>query len=295
MQISHVIRGEEWLPSAPLHVLLYKYLGLEEYMPQFAHLPLLLRPDGNGKLSKRDGDRLGFPVFPLRWIDPKSGEVSSGYRESGYLPAAFINMLSLLGWNPGDDKEIFSMSELIESFSLERVSKSGAKFDVEKAQWFNHQYIMKLSPKALSEYLFPILAENDQHSDPSFVIQVCALIQDRVSLIPDLWKQSSFFFLDPDSYDENVISKIWKSDTSLILRDFAEFLQYIEPFDKETLEFQIKEFVAKKGIGIGQLMNPFRLAVVGSNFGPGMIDIAALLGKERVISRIRKGINVIKI
>jgi glutamyl-tRNA synthetase len=154
---------------------------------------------------------------------------------------------------------------------------------------------MKLSPKALSEYLFPILAENDQHSDPSFVIQVCALIQDRVSLIPDLWKQSSFFFLDPDSYDENVISKIWKSDTSLILRDFAEFLQYIEPFDKETLEFQIKEFVAKKGIGIGQLMNPFRLAVVGSNFGPGMIDIAALLGKERVISRIRKGINVIKI
>ena len=295
MKISHVIRGEEWLPSAPLHVLLYRYFGWEKEMPEFAHLPLLLKPDGNGKLSKRDGDRLGFPVFPLRWTDPKSGEVSSGYRESGYLPEAFINMLALLGWNPGTEQELFSIDELISNFSIERVSKSGAKFDLEKAHWFNHQYLSKKSSSDLAILLKPILVEKNIEFSIEYVEQVCALIHDRVVLIPDLWTQSNFFFLEPESYDEKVVAKIWKTETPTLLAEYIPILEAIEPFNKENIEVQTKEFVQAKGIGMGQLMNPFRLTIVGTNAGPGMMDMAAVIGKEYIIRRIQKGIKIISV
>jgi len=295
MQISHVIRGEEWLPSAPLHVLLYRYLGWEKEMPEFAHLPLLLKPDGNGKLSKRDGDRLGFPVFPLRWVDPKSGEVSSGYRESGYLPEAFINMLAFLGWNPGTEKELFTMDELVNDFSIERVSKSGAKFDVEKAHWYNHQYLSKKTPAELARFLIPMLQEKNIDACTEYVEQVCTLIHDRSVLIPDLWNQSHFFFLDPESYDEKVVSKIWKAETPALLIAYIQVLESAEPFTKENIELITKEFVQNKGIGMGQLMNPLRLTVVGTNAGPGMMDMMAVIGKEFILPRIQMGIDKISL
>lgn len=294
MKISHVIRGEEWLPSAPLHVLLYRYLGWEKEMPEFAHLPLLLKPDGNGKLSKRDGDRLGFPVFPLRWTDPKSGELSSGYRESGYLPEAFINMLAFLGWNPGTEQELFTLDELVEQFSIERVSKSGAKFDVEKAHWYNHQYLSKKTPAELAKLLIPILKEKSIEVCPEYVEQVCALIHDRAVLIPDLWTQSHFFFLDPESYDEKVVAKIWKAETPALLSEYIQVLDATKPFTKENIEINTKAFVEGKGMGMGPLMNPFRLTVVGTNAGPGMMEMAAVIGKEFIIPRIKNGIEKIK-
>jgi glutamyl-tRNA synthetase len=295
MKISHVIRGEEWLPSAPLHVLLYRYLGWEKDMPEFAHLPLLLKPDGNGKLSKRDGDRLGFPVFPLRWTDPKSGEVSSGYRESGYLPEAFINMLAFLGWNPGTEQELFTLDELVEHFSIERVSKSGAKFDVEKAHWYNHQYLSKKTPAELAQFLIPILVEKKIDVCTDYVEQVCGLIHDRAVLIPDLWNQSHFFFLDPESYDEKVVAKIWKPETPSLLSEYLKVLESTEPFTKDSIELNTKAFVQEKGIGMGQLMNPLRLTVVGTNAGPGMMDTMAVIGKEFILPRIRAGVEKIKI
>lgn len=293
MKISHVIRGEEWLPSAPLHVLLYRYLGWEAQMPEFAHLPLLLKPDGNGKLSKRDGDRLGFPVFPLKWTDPKSGEVSSGYRESGYLPEAFINMLAFLGWNPGTEQELFTMDELSDAFTIDRVSKSGAKFDLEKAHWYNHQHMAKKSPAELTAFLMPILKEKNIEVCDDYVEQVCSLIHDRVVLIPDLWTQSQYFFIDPEAYDEKVAAKIWKPETAGILSNLIPVLEAIEPFSKEKLETGIRKYIQENGIGMGQLMNPFRLTVVGTNAGPGMMDIAVVIGKEYIIPRIKRGIEKI--
>ncbi len=293
MKISHVIRGEEWLPSAPLHVLLYRYFGWEKEMPEFAHLPLLLKPDGNGKLSKRDGDRLGFPVFPLRWTDPKSGEISSGYRESGYLPEAFVNMLAFLGWNPGTEQELFSTEDLIEYFSIERVSKSGAKFDVEKAHWYNHQYLSKKTPAELATLLIPILEEKGIEASPGYVEEVCALVRERAVLIPDLYTQSHFFFVDPQAYDEKVVSKIWKPETPALLAEYLPVLENVEPFTKENIETATKEFVQNKGIGMGQLMNPLRLTVVGTNAGPGMMDMMAVIGKAFIIPRVKKGIETI--
>lgn len=295
MKISHVIRGEEWLPSAPLHVLLYRYLGWEKQMPEFAHLPLLLKPDGNGKLSKRDGDRLGFPVFPLRWTDPKSGEVSSGYRESGYLPEAFINMLAFLGWNPGTEQEIFSMDELCEAFTIDRVSKSGAKFDLEKAHWYNHQYMSRKTPAELASFLRPLLIEKNINFDEDYVEKVCALVHERVVLKPDLWTQSQYFFSDPENYDEKVVMKIWKPETPALLQDLMHLIKATEPYTEENLEATIHAYIAEKSIGMGKLMNPFRLAVVGTNAGPGMMDIAALIGKEKTIQRIQKAIDRIKV
>jgi len=295
MKISHVIRGEEWLPSAPLHFLLYKYLGWSDVMPEFAHLPLLLKPDGNGKLSKRDGDRLGFPVFPLQWTDPKSGEISSGYRESGYLPDAFINMLAFLGWNPGTEQELFTKDELINAFSIERVSKSGAKFDLEKAHWFNHQYMAQLSASQLAKLFIPILVEKDIEICTDYVEEVCELIKDRVILIPDLWKQSHFFFLDPESYDEKVVAKIWKPETPTLLREYAEILEAVVPFSSQNIHDRTTEFVQNKGIGMGQLMNPFRLTIVGTNAGPGMFDMAQVIGKEYIIPRILRAVETISL
>ena len=262
-------------------------------MPEFAHLPLLLKPDGNGKLSKRDGDRLGFPVFPLRWTDPKSGEISSGYRESGYLPEAFVNMLAFLGWNPGTEQELFTADQLVEHFSIERVSKSGAKFDVEKAHWFNHQYLSKKTPAELATMLMPILKEKNIDTCREYVESVCELVRERAVLIPDLFAQSHFFFLDPREYDEKVVAKIWKPETPALLAGFIPVLEAIEPFTKENIETATKEFVQNKGIGMGQLMNPLRLTVVGTNAGPGMMDMMAVIGKEFIIPRVKRGIETI--
>lgn len=291
MEITHVIRGEEWLPSAPLHVFLYQSLGWEATMPQFAHLPLLLKPDGNGKLSKRDGDRLGFPVFPLQWQDPVSGEISSGYRESGYLPDAFVNMLAFLGWNPGTEQELFSMEELIEAFTLERVHKHGSKFDPEKAKWFNHQYISRLADEELAKYLITVLEKRGIAADPGYAVRVAALVRDRVVLLPDLLDQAWFFFEAPSAYDEAVVKKIWNPGNAvrdLVMR-FHEEASGLETWNGESLHDFIKSFIEKNNMKMGQLMNPLRLLVVGSNQGPGMMDIAAVLGKEEFLKRISTG------
>ncbi len=291
MAITHVIRGEEWLPSAPLHVLLYRYLGWEDTMPKFAHLPLLLKPDGNGKLSKRDGDRLGFPVFPLQWSDPGTQETSSGYRESGYLPEAFVNMLVFLGWNPGTDQEIFSIGELIETFSLERVGKHGSKFDPEKAKWFNHQYLQKKTDNELADLLIPILKDNGISPLRDYLLKVINLIRERANLIPDLWNQSSFFFEAPSVYDPQVIQKVWNPAVSKTISAFAEEVKLLSDWNNDSLHRLIEEFITSHNIKMGQLMNPLRLIIVGCNLGPGMMEIATILGKEEFIRRMKTGLE----
>jgi glutamyl-tRNA synthetase len=291
MEITHVIRGEEWLPSAPLHVLLYRCFGWEETMPRFAHLPLLLKPDGNGKLSKRDGDRLGFPVFPLEWKDPVTGEISHGYREDGFLPEAFINMLAFLGWNPGTEQEIFSIDELISSFSLERVGKHGSKFDPEKAKWYNHQYVQRMSDRELAEILLQSAVGSRQSADEVMAEKICALIKERVFLLPDLWKNAWFFFKAPETYDEQTKARYWNLDTGSLIKEFCDELDSLEPFNKETLHAFVQDFVKRKNIKMGQLMNPLRLLVVGSNQGPGMMDIAEIIGKEEFLRRTKAGMR----
>lgn len=291
MKISHVIRGEEWLPSAPMHLLLYRFFGWEDSMPKFAHLPLILKPDGNGKLSKRDGDRLGFPVFPIEWKDPATSETYRGYREDGYLPEAFINMLALLGWNPGTEQEIFSISELTEAFSIDRINKSGAKYDPAKARWFNHKYIQKKTDKELYAFLEPDLLQNNIKARPDYILKVIALVRERVELLPDLWKNAVIFFRAPETYDPAVKLKIWNENTSAIIREFVKVLEGMDVFDNESLHKIVSEFTAERNIKTGQLMNPLRLLVVGSNQGPGMMDIAVLLGKEEFIERLKNGIN----
>ena len=291
MQITHVIRGEEWLPSAPMHLLLYRFFGWENSMPQFAHLPLILKPDGNGKLSKRDGDRLGFPVFPMEWKDPAASEISHGYKEDGYLPEAFINMLALLGWNPGTEQEIFTLGELVHAFSLDRINKSGAKFDPAKARWFNHKFIQLKPIAELFSYLDAVLKSNGIASDPEYVFKVITLIRERVELLPDLWKNSFLFFRAPETYDQQVKQKIWQDGTSFLLEEFATIVSRLEPFDKDSLHKIVEEFTATRKIKTAQLMNPLRLLVVGSNQGPGMMDIAVLLGKEEFLGRIYRGLK----
>jgi len=294
MEISHVIRGEEWLPSAPLHVMLYKAFGWEDTMPKFAHLPLLLKPDGNGKLSKRDGDRLGFPVFPLKWTDPKTGEVSSGYRESGYFPEALVNILAFLGWNPGTEKEQYTMDELIQDFTIERISKSGAKFDLEKAKWFNHQYLIHKSDAELAESFNLILKENGITANLDFITLICGLMKERVHFVSEFWTQAHFFFQAPDSYDQDVIKKKWKAGTPLLLENLAAFLEGLDSFEESELETAVKAWLEEKQIGMGQIMNGWRLVTVGSNAGPAMFEIASIIGKEETIQRIRKGIASIQ-
>ena len=291
MEITHVIRGEEWLPSAPLHVLLYKYFGWEP--PLFAHLPLLLKPDGNGKLSKRDGDRLGFPVFPLRWTDPKTGEVSSGYRESGYLPDAFVNMLALLGWNPGTEQEIFSMDELVEAFTMERVGKSGSKFDAEKAKWFNHHYLSQLPDENVAELLEGILTEKGLAFHNDYLVKVAGLVKERAVLIPDLWEQSHFFFLAPETYDEKVKQKFWKPETPALLQEVIAFFEPHTDFSAENLDVSLKAWIQGRGLGMGQVMNTLRLVLVGGSFGPGVAAIASTLEKKEVIERIQNALREI--
>ena len=287
MKISHVIRGEEWLPSAPLHVLLYD--AFEWQRPTFAHLPLLLKPDGNGKLSKRDGDRLGFPVFPIDWTT-KEGELYSGYREKGYLPEAFINMLAFLGWNPGTEKEIFSLEELVEAFSLERVSKAGAKFDPEKTKWFQQQYLRSTSDSHLAE----IIAESSEIDISREKLEaICALMKERATFPKDIIEDGSYLMSAPNSYDEKMISKKWKSNTHEIMSDWKMILDQLESFDAVTIESSFKQFLNSNELGFGAVLLPFRILVTGVGAGPGMFDIAAYLGKDEVISRMNKGLNYI--
>lgn len=294
MEISHVIRGEEWLPSAPLHVLLYRAFGWEDTMPKFAHLPLLLKPDGNGKLSKRDGDRLGFPVFPLEWHDPKSGEVSSGYRESGYLPEAVINFLALLGWNPGTNQEILSMDELIQLFDLTHCSKAGAKFDFEKAKWFNHEYILHADNRELAEMFMPIVKENGIDAPMEKVVTVVGMMKDRVSFMKDLWDTCKFFFVAPETYDEKTTKKRWKEDSPEMMLELAAVLENIDDFSLENQEKIVMKWIEDKGYHLGNIMNAFRLTLVGEGKGPHMFDISSVLGKEETLKRIYRAVEVLK-
>lgn len=294
MEISHVIRGEEWLPSAPLHVLLYRAFGWEDSMPCFAHLPLLLKPEGKGKLSKRDGDRLGFPVFPLEWHDPKSGEVSSGYRESGYFPEAVVNFLALLGWNPGTEQELFSLDELVRAFDITKCSKSGAKFDYQKGMWFNHEYILRKSNEEIADLFAPIVANNGVDESMDRIRTVTGLMKDRVSFVRELWELCSFFFLPPTGYDEKTVRKRWKEYSAQQMSELAVVLEGIADFSVGGQEPVVLRWVEEKGYKLGDVMNAFRLALVGIGKGPGMFDISAFLGKEETLRRLRRAIEVLK-
>jgi len=312
MEISHVIRGEEWLPSAPLHVLLYRAFGWEDTMPQFAHLPLLLKPDGNGKLSKRDGDRLGFPVFPLEFHNQKDGTISSGYRESGYLPEAVINFLALLGWHGSGDQEMYTMDELIKDFSLDRVSKSGAKFDYEKGKWFNHQYLQLRSNEELAEMFMPVLKEHLDEStyrniDKSMVAKVIGLTKDRVNFVPELWEQVNFFFVAPTEYDEKSLKKRWKEDSPKHMQELLTILEGVseenwyeghDEIDTEGntvsrryLDGVVMPWIAEKEYGVGIVMNAFRICLVGAARGPHIWNITDVLGKEETLRRVRTALT----
>lgn len=294
MEITHVIRGEEWLPSAPLHVLLYRAFGWEDTMPTFAHLPLLLKPEGKGKLSKRDGDRLGFPVFPLEWHDPKTGDISSGYRESGYFPEAVVNFLALLGWNPGTEQELFSLDELVEQFDIHKCSKSGAKFDYQKGMWFNHEYILRKSNEEIARLFAPIVANNGVDESMERITKVVSMMKDRVSFVKELWPLCSFFFIAPLEYDEKTVKKRWKADSAKVMTELAEVLEGIDNFSVEGQEPIVMKWVEEKGYKLGDVMNAFRLALVGIGKGPGMFDISAFLGKEETLARLRKAVEVLK-
>ena len=294
MEISHVIRGEEWLPSAPLHVLLYRAFGWEDSMPRFAHLPLLLKPEGKGKLSKRDGDRLGFPVFPLEWHDPKTGEVSSGYRESGYFPEAVVNFLALLGWNPGTEQELFSLDELVKAFDITKCSKSGAKFDYQKGIWFNHEYILRKNNEEIADLFAPIVANNGVDESMDRIRTVVGLMKDRVSFVKELWPLCSFFFLPPTEYDDKTVRKRWKEYSAKQMGELADVLEGIDDFSVEGQEPIVLQWVNDQGYKLGDIMNAFRLALVGIGKGPGMFDISAFLGKEETLRRLRRAIEVLK-
>lgn len=293
MEITHVIRGEEWLPSAPLHVLLYRAFGWEDTMPTFAHLPLLLKPEGKGKLSKRDGDRLGFPVFPLEWHDPKTGDVSSGYRESGYFPEAVVNFLALLGWNPGTEQELFTLDELVEAFDIHKCSKAGARFDYQKGIWFNHEYMLKKSNEEVANLFAPIVANNGVDETMERITQVVAMMKDRVNFVKELWPLCSFFFIAPTEYDEKTVKKRWKADSAKVMSELADVLEAIDDFSVEGQEPVVMKWVEEKGYKLGDVMNAFRLTLVGIGKGPGMFDISAFLGKEETLKRIRKAIEVL--
>ena len=293
MEITHVIRGEEWLPSAPLHVLLYKAFGWQDTMPRFAHLPLLLKPEGKGKLSKRDGDRLGFPVFPLEWHDPKTGEVSSGYRESGYFPEAVVNFLALLGWNPGTEQEIFSLDELVEAFDISRCSKAGAKFDYQKGIWFNHEYILMKSNEEIAGLFAPIVANNGVEESLERVTEVVRMMKDRVSFVKELWPLCSFFFIPPTEYDEKTVKKRWKEDSPRVMAELADLLEGLDDFSLENQERVVHAWVEQKEYKLGNVMNAWRLTLVGEGKGPGMFDISAFLGKEETLRRMRRAIEIL--
>ncbi|MGV6846357.1 MAG: glutamate--tRNA ligase [Lutibacter sp.] len=289
MKISHVIRGEEWLPSLPLHISLYQAFGWQA--PEFAHLPLILKPVGKGKLSKRDGDKMGFPVFPLAYVNEDTKEVSRGYKEDGYLPEAFINMLALLGWNPGTEQELFSIDELISQFSLKRVSKSGAKFNPDKTKWFNQQYLHKKSNEELAELFKPILLEKGYHPEQNYLEQIIPLIKERATFIQDFWDLSAFFFEAPKTFDAKAVKKQWKVDTTAYMQQLIQLITAINLFTSENIESKVKAFITSKEIGFGKIMQPLRLSLVGQLKGPHLFDIIEHIGKEETIKRIEFAIE----
>jgi glutamyl-tRNA synthetase len=294
MEITHVIRGEEWLPSAPLHVLLYRAFGWGDSMPKFAHLPLLLKPDGKGKLSKRDGDRLGFPVFPLEWHDPKTGEISRGYREDGYFPEAVINFLALLGWNPGTEQEIMSMDELVELFDITKCNKAGAKFDYVKGTWFNHEYMLQKSDDEVAALFAPIVREHGIDESMARITKVVNLMKSRVNFVKELWPLCSFFFEAPTEYDEKTVRKRWKENSAQVMIELADVLDGIDDFTVEGQEPIVEKWIGEKGYKLGDVMNAFRLTLVGEGKGPGMFDVSAFLGKEETLKRLRRAVETLK-
>jgi glutamyl-tRNA synthetase len=310
MEITHVIRGEEWLPSMPLHVMLYKGFGWSGTMPQFAHLPLILKPSGNGKLSKRDGDKLGFPVFPINWNNSETNEVYSGYREAGYFPDAFVNILALLGWNDGTDKEIYSMQELIDAFTLERVGKSGSRFDPEKARWFNHQYMLRKSDEEIAEEFMNGHAEEGLTGIGAYgltedkIVHIVSLVKERADFVKDIWSQAYYFFEAPTTYDEATIKKRWTQDIPQILKDLIDLLQSVSPKARkpaspnelvpDEYESLIRAHISANNLNVGQVMNVLRLCLVGAPMGPGVFDIMAVLGPEETIARIERAVRSIQ-
>lgn len=293
MEITHVIRGEEWLPSAPLHVLLYQAFDWTDTMPRFAHLPLLLKPEGKGKLSKRDGDRLGFPVFPLEWHDPKTGEVSSGYRESGYFPEAVINFLAFLGWNPGTEREMYSLDELAELFDITKCSKAGARFDYQKGIWFNHEYILAKSAAEIADIFAPIVAENGVNETKERITKVVEMMKDRVNFVSELWPLCKFFFVAPTEYDEKTRKKRWKEDSAQQLTELMQVLEGIDDFSIESQEAVVHQWIEQKEYKLGNIMNAWRLTLVGEGKGPGMFDISAFLGKQETLDRMKRAIETL--
>ncbi len=294
MAISHAFRGEEWLPSAPVHLLLWEYLGWRDAMPQWAHFPLILKPDGNGKLSKRDGDRLGFPVYAMNWHDPKTGDLTKGFREMGFLPEAFINMLALLGWNDGTDQELFTLDELVSKFSIDRISKAGAKFDFEKAKWFNHEWIKRSDDADLLPAIRTVLAANGvQQPDEQYVLSVLALVKERLTFLADFWEQASFFFKRPESYDLPSIQAKWNDEKTAFFTDMINNLESFEPWQSAELESFYKLAINASGMKMGELMLPFRIMLVGGKFGPHVFDIAALLGRTETVERMKKGLDAV--
>jgi glutamyl-tRNA synthetase len=292
MEISHVIRGEEWLPSLPLHYLLYRAFGWSDSQPLFAHLPLLLKPTGQGKLSKRDGDKLGFPVFPMRWISPE-GEISAGYREDGYFPEAFVNMLALLGWNPGTEQEIFSMDELVELFSLDRVSKSGARFQPEKARWFNHEYMLRKSDAELTDLFTPILLDKGIAWERDRLERIVSLVKERATFVGDLWELSSYFFLAPTRYDEKAAAKFWKGENPGRIAALRGVLAGLSDFSASNLESVIHGWIEAGEYPMGQVMNSLRLAIVGESKGPGIAEICEIIGKPETVFRMDQALKTL--
>lgn len=295
MKISHVIRGEEWLPSAPLHVLLYQALGWKTSMPAFAHLPLLLKPDGNGKLSKRAADQMGFPIFPLTWTDPESKEVAKGFKESGYLPEALINFLAFLGWNPGTTQEIFSMQELIDAFSIERIGKAGAKFDIHKAQWFNQQYLRAKSDEALAGLLMESLKKENISCTPEKAQKICSIMKERVTFPQDFWEQGKFFFMAPTAFDESVISKKWNDDVVKVLTAYKEALSKLSAIDATSAKTTLEDVATQVGIQSGKIMQAFRVSITGNASGPDLMVTLEILGKDEVISRLDYALQNLKV
>jgi glutamyl-tRNA synthetase len=295
MKVSHVIRGEEWLPSAPLHVLLYQFLGWQNEMPQFAHLPLLLKPDGNGKLSKRDADRMGFPIFPLNWTDPATQELATGFKETGFLPEALINFLAFLGWNPGTEKEIFSLSELVEAFSIERIGKAGAKFDIQKAQWFNQHYLRSKSDKELAEYLLAALAKEGITCSHEKAEKICFALRERITFPVDLWEQGNIFFSAPTTFDQQIVAKKWNLDAVRTLRGFIEEIKVTQLFSADAAKLSLEKVTGELGIKTGQILQPLRMSLTGGASGPDLMLTMEILGKEETVNRIKYALENLQV
>ncbi len=290
MKITHVIRGEEWLPSLPLHVLLYKAFGWEDTMPEFAHLPLILKPVGNGKLSKRDGNKMGFPVFPMEFTDPATGEKWHGYKEDGYFPEAFINMLALLGWNPGTDQEIFTLDELSKLFTLEHVNKSGARFNPDKAKWFNHKYLVAKPDSELATQVGELLTADHLAFDRPKVERICGLMKERYNFVSELYEDCRFFFVAPTEFNEKDSKKYWKEETPALMQELLEVLKSIDDYSFANTEQVISAWINEKQLGFGKVMNPFRVAIIGAAKGPHMFDVIEIIGKEETIQRMEKAL-----